>query len=224
MKYLQYGLSIAAAFLLCVGFAYAVDLKRDKDTAWRLVKKSDGIVVYAQRKVTGSRFKGTGRVTVNDLYSPIAMMEDYEAMPKWLALMSKVTELNRDDDKNRYIHSVVKFPVIKDRDLVYKVVVSQDPKTRSVTAEIQNQYHYIPLDPEYIRFLGIDGFIKFDVVSETEIDVTFELEVNLSGLVSANFADYLLMYAPYMTILNMRDALKDPKYHNQGEHISIVSF
>lgn len=191
---------------------------------WKLIKEHDGISVYSTKSDYSARFRGIGRVKVNDPYSIVAIMEDYENMPKWISLVASATEINRDDYYNRYMHATITPPILQTRDFVVKVSVSQDPKTKSITAILSNAYDHIPIDSKYIRLPVINGLLHAKVISNNELEITYELEANMRDILPANIVDFLIMFTPYLTIRNLREVVKNPKYHNLETDTSEIQF
>lgn len=230
MKYFKHVLSAFMLFAVCVGFVNSAETaskaaKVEQSIGeWKKVKDTDGIVVYVQRNEISSRFKAVGRLEVNDLYSPAAVLEDYDAMPEWLVFLTKVKELKRTDAMTRYIYGEMKNPIIDNRDAVFKVDISQDPKTKSVTLAINNEPDFIPENPDFIRIAALEGLIQYDVMTKNEVMVTIEIDVDLKGELPDSVSDYMLMYGPYLAFLELKEALKKPKYHNREKDIPYLKF
>lgn len=193
-------------------------------SGWKKVKDTDGIVVYTQRDINGGHFRAVGRVQVNDLHAMVALLEDYDAISSWIVMLTELKELARTDEYNRYMYGVSQLPIISSRDLVFNIGVSQDPVTRSITVNVINAYDYIPLNPEYIRLTALNGVMKFDVVSDTEMEVTFEFFIHAGGMMAASIGDYFLKFGPYLAIKKIREEVKNPKYHNRGDELSYIKF
>lgn len=221
---LKHSLLILAVLMFCIQNASSIDVRDAEETPWQQVKEDEGIIVYAKRTQQYAKFRGVGRITVNDPHVIIALMEDFKNTPTWFALLSELNELERVDDFNRYYQGIVSFPIIQDREVVFKLTVSQDPKSDRITAKLSNQYDYIPINSQYIRFPFFEGLYKLDVISNTEIEVTYELSSYPGGYISADIADYFSKYTPYLTIKGMREAVKNPKYHNRAADFPYFSF
>lgn len=196
-----------------------------ESTEWEKVKEHNGISIYVKNKLNISRFRGIGRVKVNDPYAVIALMNDYPQMSNWFALISSVEEIHRDNYSNRYLLGVVNFPIMEERDFVVKTTIIQDPETQSVTLTLNNHYDYIPHNSNRLRFKHFEGLMKSHVISSTEIEVIFEIEVQVEvEYVPSKIVDYLLIFTPYLTIKNLREIIKNPKYHNMEKDNSPIQF
>lgn len=210
--------------MFCIQSVSSADSNPSKNPQWKKVKEVDGIALFTLKKPKATRFRGVGRVTVNDPYSIIVILQDYENMPDWFALVSSIKEIHQDDFFNRYMYGVVNYPIIKSREFVAKIEISQHPGTQSVTAVISNQYDYIPLSPDYVRFTLFNGLMHFDIISKHELELTYELEVDVLEHVPSSAINYFLRFAPYLTIKNLREVAKNPKYHNLETDSSEIQF
>lgn len=223
-KLLKQTLLMVGLLTCCTQLAFSIDFRDAEETEWRQVKQEDGITVFAQRTQEFGRFKGVGRVKVNDPYVILALLEDNETIPEWLALLTELNELHRDDDVTRYYQGIVSFPILQDREIIFKASITQDPDSREITALLKNQYDYTKVTSQYIRFPIFDGMLKMEVISDTEVEITYELSAYIGGFISADITDFFLVYAPYLTIQDLRESVKNPKYHNREKDISYASF
>lgn len=222
-------LLIAVIFAWCSALANGQNMQDAQLTEWGIVKESDGITIFANQGIDAqgqpfSRYRGTGRVTINDPYSLVAILNDFEHYPDWFPIVSSAKEIDRDNYFNRHIYIIAKFPVIADRDIVTYIQAVPDINTNSVSILIENKYDYLPMDTDYIRFKAFDGLLKGEFISATEAEVTIEIQSNAGGIIPASLTEYLTVYFPYLVIQNLREIVKNPGYHNLQTDTSEIRF
>lgn len=191
---------------------------------WEKQFTREGITVYTKYKSKIISFRATARIEVHDLYTAIALVEDYSNLSNWFGRISNVSELSRESAKTRYLYGALRVPIIQDRDIIFRVDISQNHKTKSVRVDITGVPDRVPLDPNHVRLPYAKGYLQFDVISETEINATYEINTD-PGIDAPLFIKrYVTMLLPYITMINLREQVKNPRYHNQADSIPFLSF
>lgn len=212
--------------LACVRAVWSSDPQGINVGDWKKKFSYDGITVsekYFSDSSTYS-YKAVGRVKVNDLYALVALIEDYNSYPEWLGVVSHASELSRESSNSRYLYSILKFPLLQDRDLVLLTTITQDRESKSVTIIANSAYDRIPLDERYLRMPVYDCTMRLDVISDTEVEFTYAVRSVFGGVLPTRMINFATALQVHTTIQDVREVMSDPQYHNRQSDISVVSF
>lgn len=185
---------------------------------WELISKRNGIRVYRRQDENADldTFRGVMRMKLKDEYALVALLNDYEAMPKWLHFVDGVTEIKRDGPLERYMRFTTDLPwPLNDREAVIraKVVQTVTETENSVMIHLSNRPDLIPPNDDYVRFPQLRGVFGFRRLPGDKVEIIYQLVLDPGGYIPTWLVNILMRDTPYFTLLKMRRMLRKPKYH-----------
>lgn len=194
----------------------------DNAAGWKLVSNRDGIQVYMRPGNETSRlktFRGVTTVQLTDQYVLAAILNDYASYPLWLHFVDSATEIGRESPVLRYLRFTTQLPwPLSDRDAVLeaRVVQTHPAPLSQVTVYLDGHPNLVPAEKGYVRFPEMRGVFGMRALGKPEqVEVTYELTLDVGGYIPIWLSNILLRDAPYFTLLRLRQILKDPKYHGK---------
>lgn len=186
------------------------------ETGWRLVSDKNDIRVYRQDddEARIKTFRGVTRFPITNPASLEALLNDYDAIPRWMHFISNGRELSRRDYLNRKLLFTTELPwPLSDRDVVTNLVVTQT-SDRSVSISARHDAS-APLRKGYVRIPELNGRLDFLFFLDThEVEVTYEIVMDPGGNIPAWAANIVLKDTPHFTLLKLRRIVEDPKYRS----------
>jgi hypothetical protein len=216
-------LALSLALLAGPGRTAADDDGRSQEALnpdWELVSDRKGIQVY-MRHDDDSRlktFRGVTRMKLEDEYAMVALLNDYDAFPKWLHFIDGAEEIKRNGPLQRYLRFTTNLPwPLKDREAVLRADVVQrlNSAEDSVMIHMTNTPGLIPPDDDYVRFPELRGVFGARRLANQQVEVIYELVLDPGGYIPAWLANILLRDAPYFTLQRMRRIILRPEYQNK---------
>ena len=224
LSILKYCSGFIALALLSVSFSTASELENE----WKLKKEKHGIKVFMKHK-DESRLKtakAVAEITVDDPYSIVAVLNDYETIPKWFHLVSKVEDLGRKSEVDRDVRIVSDLPwPLKDREVVSHVLIEQDPATYAVRLEFKNKPGLLPPNKDYLRVEEYEGYLLFEFLGNKRVKLTFEAIGDPGGNIPYWMANMLAAEIPYFSIKRMIKYIEKEKFQGQNyDYVEIPDF
>lgn len=187
---------------------------------WKLVSDRKGIQVYMRHNDESrlKTFRGVTRMTLEDEYAMVALLNDYESFPKWLHFIDGAEEIKRNGPLQRYLRFTTNLPwPLKDREAVLRADVVQklNSAENSVMVHMTNTPELIPPNNDYVRFPELRGVFGARRLGNHEVEVIYEIVLDPGGYIPAWLANILLRDAPYFTLQRMRRIILRPEYRNK---------
>ena len=201
------------AVLLSSLFTFSVHAKTSD---WELEKEEKDInLKIFTREIEGSNLKECkGEMLVETKITTLAaLLLDSQAAPKWMHQCEKFEVVEQIDELTAVVYFINGAPwPVSDRDAVVMSVMSQDPETLVLKAEIGIVDDLIPEDDDYVRIPHMKGFWLFEPKEAGQILVTYQVHANPGGSLPDWLANSVVVDTPYYTMSNMVDMLKVEKY------------
>ncbi|MFZ5723890.1 MAG: hypothetical protein ACOY33_09550 [Pseudomonadota bacterium] len=182
---------------------------------WKLVSERDGIQVYMAHN-DDSRIKTFRGVTVmeyEDFYSPIAILDDEEYLPRWLYLIREVHELRRRSPVDRDYQMVTKLPwPVADRDAGLHFRIQQDPQTAAIRIDFRSRDGILPPNPDYVRIPEMVGHFSSVPIGDRKVQVSFEVLLDPGGYIPAFMANFILKDIPYQSLQRFRRIVNEDRF------------
>lgn len=199
--------------LLSSFFSFGVQAET---SAWELEEEEKDINLQIfTREVAGSNLKEfKGEMLVKTKLSTIAaLLLDGQSAPKWMHQCEKFEVVEQIDALTAVVYFVNGAPwPVSDRDAVVMSVMSQDPETLVLKAEISVVDDLLPEDDDYVRIPHMKGFWLFEPVAEGQVKITYQVHANPGGSLPDWLANSVVVDTPYHTMSNMAEMLKKEKY------------
>lgn len=187
-----------------------------KTSAWALKQEEEDInlKIYT-RQVEGSsleEFKGEMLVKT-ELSAAAALLLDSQAAPQWMHQCERFDIEEQVDELSAVVYFINGAPwPVSDRDAVILTVMSQNPETLVLRADISTVKDLIPESDDYVRIPHMTGFWQFEPKDDGMVLITYQVHVDPGGSLPNWLANSVVVETPYYTMSNMVDMLKSEKY------------
>ncbi|MBU0935729.1 MAG: hypothetical protein KKI09_10490 [Spirochaetes bacterium] len=199
---------LALLFTVMTGSAMAAD--------WKVSVDKDGIRVYT-RPHPDSAFneaKVETRVRAS-LSSIMAVMQNIPEFPLWMDSCEFTEQLAEIDESNGYAYMVISVPwPFQRRDVVYRYAAVQDPQSKVVSVTISDVKDYLPEQKNKVRLPRFSGSWQLVPAGDGYVDITYQIHFETGGMVPAAAANLVLVNAPLISIRNLLELLKEPRYRD----------
>ncbi len=187
---------------------------------WKLKKNRKGIQVLT-RDIPGSGFKEFKAVIEVEatMTSVLKLMEDISSYPLWFPNLKESRLIKMINSREMILYHVIKLPFpADDRDSVFKVTASRDPRTAAVTLKLTSLHDFLPERAKTIRVRQISGSWSFipDTARGT-IKVIYQMHSDPGGKLTPLMANMAVVKRPFTVLCNMRDMLKKTAYRDAKE-------
>lgn len=195
------------------------------DDQWRLTSDRKDIKVY-MRHTDGSRlktFRGVLRLPLEDEFAMVALLNDYDTIPRWLHFVDGAEEIERDGPLNRVLRFTTRLPwPLRNREAVLEafVVERMDDDEESVMVYMENRPDRIPDNPDYIRFPEMEALFGAVRQEGNEVEVIYQVVLDPGGYIPAWLINVLMRDAPYYTLDRLRRIIQRDEY--QGHYFDYV--
>ncbi|MGK5095436.1 START domain-containing protein [Deltaproteobacteria bacterium TL4] len=181
---------------------------------WKLLEEKEGIQVWAQA-VEGSqyqKFKASLNIKAT-IDSIMGVMDDASACPHWVHQCKEQTVLKCVSFLERYNYQITDLPwPVDDRDSIYHVLIVPDPANKQVTFQLSGKADYKPKEDAYIRVASMEGSYVFKIISENEVNVTWEQHVEPGGNVPGWLVNQMIVELPFKTLAKLRELVAKEPY------------
>lgn len=185
------------------------------ENPWEFVKEDDGVKRY-KRDVEGSKFSSYKGVTIVDanMAQVAAVLRDIPAYPKWMANISdsKVLRTYNPDDMDIYFALDFPWPA-SDRDMTVQSRTKADPDTGTIIIHTETYVDpEVPEKKKYIRIPQMVQIFTMSYVDKDKTEVSYSLHLESGGKLPAMAVEMDLKKAPFKSLKNMREIVKEDKY------------
>ncbi|MDD5686905.1 MAG: START domain-containing protein [Elusimicrobia bacterium] len=179
---------------------------------WQLKMKKDGITVYT-RNVKGSgfkEFKATAEIKAS-LESALKLITDVKSYAKWSPNIKEIRVLKKinSNESIMYEYQHVSF-LVADRDCVYKVIRTEDKKTKCVTLTVTAFPEYIPVRKGVVRVKTVEASWTLTPHQDTgTVTMIYQMHNEPGGKIPKWLANAFVVKQPYKNFVNMRKLLQN---------------
>lgn len=212
---------VGAGLCLVWGTGFAAPGPWELDVA----DADNDIEIHTRKRDDGfAEFRGTTRLKTS-LSSLVALLRDVESLPNWAYRTTMAVEVERLSARESIIYSVAGLPwPFRDRDLVVRSRLQQDPVSLAVTVTAQALPEYLPADPAYVRVPFLASSWTFVPLKDGIVEVSFKGYGDGGGSLSKGFLNWfsalVVSEAPHQTLLGMRRLVRQQQY--QRATVSII--
>ena len=187
---------------------------------WRLMTAEDGIIVFRQHHSQSSleTFRGVMRMPLEDEYAMLSLYNDTEAFPEWLHLIQGAEAIGREGPLDRNFRFEINLPwPVKDREAVVNAQQKQitTPDEESVVTTLRARPKLIEPNSGYLRIRQLHGVFKLRRVKPEEVEVTFQVRLDMGGWIPNWMVNVFLREMPFHTLKNLRQVVRQDEYQNQ---------
>lgn len=204
-------------FYLILSFAFLVSTAGNASQEWKFEKKKDGISLYSRDSDIHSNllaYRAEGWVNA-DLSRVAAAVIDADNAKDWLYEVSESKLISRDlIAGEQLLYMVQHVPVLKDRDVVIKGLLKQDPQTYVLTATLNSVANVLKDRKGMVRVPYFNGRVVLTPsADEKRTLVEFEIATDPGGRIPKKLANLFMKVGPIKTIQKLRTLdFKNDKY------------
>jgi len=180
-----------------------------------LKKDEDGIKVYTCETVGSDFYSVKASFEVDATLSQYAsIILDIEQYKNWNTEARNARLLKRISETELiyYTDSDAPWP-IKDRDLVLHLKLSQDPKTKVITIDLQCLPDYIPAKEDFVRIPLFHSTLKITPISKYKVKANYYLEAEPGGQIPAWVANLVCTRIPINAFTNLKNRVASQADH-----------
>lgn len=181
---------------------------------WTLRKNDKGIQVYS-RKTDSFRINELRVTTVmpGKISQLVAAITDIQEHEKWVYKSLNTKMLKRNSPTDLFYYTEVDAPwPFDNRDVVMRMVVEQDAKTRIVTIHTFNVDNFYPFQKDIVRIMVSRGKWQVTPLANNQLQIEYRIQVDPGTGIPAWLINFFATNAPYETFLHLREHIKQPKY------------
>lgn len=185
---------------------------------WKLVRDRSGIQIYMKHRDNSKikSFLGKTVMDAPDPYSLAAVIEDFEAAPEWMHMMSEVTEIRRVADAEREARLETRLPwPVKDRDTTVRALVTQNLENYDITITMTQDDTLLPKYAGYIRMPEMKGLVRTQLLSGQRMAVELEFLLDPGGYIPPWMNNLILKDISFHTLRKLRKVILKEKYQNK---------
>ena len=180
---------------------------------WELTKETEGIKVYTKKENDHKFETFKANVIINSsIHHFISILSNIEKLPNWGYKVKEANLLERSGDTLQIYYSVAKAPFpYKDRDGVYLNRFRWQSKTKTLMVDIEILENYLDQNEKYVRVKG-NGYWKVKELPNNKIHVTFSMQIDPGGSISAWLANMFVEDTPFNTLFNLKTVLESDDF------------
>lgn len=212
MKFASCGL--VGALFSGLTFVSSAPESNHASDSWERLYEKDGLVI-SQLEIPGEdlpRYRARGVLPV-DMYSMLAVLNDFSRHREWMRFMSESRVISRDNDFRlwMYVRFDAPWPVW-DRDAVLKLDIQRDPQTEEVWMTFSETYHPAhPKGEDVIRLPRFDVRMNLRPVDEKNTFIDYLQDIRPGGDLPNWVVRWLSRRVPVETIDRLRLQIEKTK-------------
>ena len=208
-------MKLLANFLFALLFCFSASAQKADD--WKLVRNQEGVKIYL-RSVEGMGTKqvlGLTKVSAT-LGSLVSMVKDPENHHSWIYANKQARFLKNISDFEWIYYNISEAPwPVRNRDLITHAKIDQDPDSYVVKIDSEGWPDYVPPNKNLVRIAMLRSLWIFTPKNNGEIDIRFELSIDLGGDIPAWLVNFAIDKGPFNTLLNLTEVVKSDRYRSR---------
>jgi len=203
--------------LLLSGLIWSFATVAHAEQAWKSEMTVDGIELFS--RVSSDRpelfeYRAEGWIDA-DLSRAAGVFVNVDSAKEWLYKVTESSLVSRNLETAEQTFYLVQYvPVLKNRDIVMKAVMTQDPETLALRATINTVEDVLPPKKGMVRVQYYKGLLEL-IPSEDfkRTFVAFEVSVDPGGHIPVRLANIFMKTSPIKTVQSLRELdFNDDKY------------
>lgn len=176
---------------------------------WERELEQDGISVYT-RNVQGKAYKEFKATTIvnTSLHSLLALFKSVDQMPEWLTQCEETKLISSEHFWHQLSYHEVKVPVLRNRDMVLEMNISQDTIMNTLRIDIQGKPSLYPKQSRKIRVEDIHGYWLCKPLEDGSMYIEYSMYLDPAGIIPPWLYNKRIKNDPYETLLNLQQRVK----------------
>ncbi|MEQ8471727.1 MAG: START domain-containing protein [Marinoscillum sp.] len=178
-----------------------------QEADWQLKKDKEGIQVYTRESSNSDldEFKGIGIINAS-VDKLVSTLKDADQMHQWANCKTSRLILLEGNEQVNYTITEVPFPM-QDRDSYTRLEYLE--VKNGVKVKITAIPGFKPANDGMTRIPYLNGFWLFERISDTQSEITYQLQADPGGSIPAWMSNAGSVDTPFDAIKNLRDYLED---------------
>jgi len=189
--------------------------------SWNKVADKDGIIVYTRDSHDSDikEFK-VQMVVESSLSGMVAVIDNISDYLQWYKYVSETRVLERINEREQIFYMETLVPVLKNRDVILRMKMEQNPTTKAVIATVEEVSDYLPAKKGLVRMPISRGHWIITPQYGGTLSVEQQMLVDPGGTIPAWIVNPLLAGGPLESFQKLRDLVMLEK--NQGVELSWI--
>lgn len=201
---------------LMVQSVFGYHLYAQDNGVWELQKEENGIKIYT-RNVSGSPVKEVKAfLQLNaSLSSVVAVIRDFENYPLWIYKCAHAKLLKSVGDSDMYYYHITDTPwPVEDRDMVSRVVITQNDKSLELKINSTGIPDYLPKRDGFLRLPKSNTLWILTPIGPNLIQAQYILSIDPGGDVPVWLLNVFVTDGPFESLVLFKSRIQNPKYKN----------
>ncbi|MBI1286888.1 MAG: hypothetical protein GC178_04850 [Flavobacteriales bacterium] len=128
---------------------------------------------------------------------------DIASYPRWIPYCESTKMLDRPNDSTFFYYQFMDMPLVKNRDLIVKVISSKIASGYSITMRVAPDH--IPVDEDAVRIAIFTGDYTIEQQGTDSTLITFDNMVDPDGLIPDFVLNWASRSQPFKTFSNLKE-------------------
>lgn len=190
---------------------------------WKLKKDSDSVKVYTKDSESG--FKSFRGVTLIDapISNIVNLIWDVNSVKTYTESAKEVFLIDSTGSNKKVQYTETKLPFPFDnRDIVMDIEFMKDTITSGYLLSMNSNPKAYPDQDGIIRIQNIQGYYRFEIMANSQIQLTYEMNVDPAGSLPAWLVNMKVIDEPFKTLLALRNLCKEQRYNKPCPQIDFL--
>ena len=208
-------LAILVIFSGFMGQGYA---QAPLPSQWKVEKNQQGVLIESRKNALGYfEVRATTEVASHPL-ALLALLDDTEAAPSWIARCRKVETLKWFGREERTVHTFFSAPwPFQDRDMVTFSKTEYEPQSETLTIKIEDKGREHATLNHYVRMENVNGIWSVSPSTAGKVTIIYQGYGDAAGSLPGWITNRLLLSSTHETFVNLSRIITLPKYQNTAQ-------
>lgn len=193
---------------------FGCELFAQENGVWELQKEEKGIKIYT-RSAVGSPVKEVRAILQLNasLSSVVAVIRDFDNYPLWIYKCVHAKLLKSAGDSDMYYYHITDTPwPVEDRDMVSRVIITQNDKSMELRINSTGIPDYLPKREGFLRLPKSNTLWILNPIGPNLIQAEYILSVDPGGDVPVWLLNVFVTDGPFESMVLFKNRVQNPKY------------
>ena len=181
---------------------------------WSLKKDKNGIKIFTRKTDSSNIEELKVECAMEGSMSQFAaVILDMKGHTEWVYKSSKCYLIKQNTPTDLFFYNETECPwPLTNRDLVAHMVLSQDPKNKTMIIEVRNVDGYMPVQKDIVRTKH--SFVRWKIVpiDNKKLQIEYTIQVDPAGSIPSWIINLFATKGPYETFMKLKEVVKRPEY------------
>ena len=181
---------------------------------WNLKKDKNGIKIFTRKTDSSTIDELKVECTIEGSMSQLAaVILDMKSHTDWVYKSSKCYLLKENSPTDLFFYNETECPwPLTNRDLVAHLIISQDPKNKTMIIEVRNVDGYMPVQKDIVRTKH--SYVRWMItpIDSKHLQIEYTIQVDPAGSIPSWILNLFATKGPYETFMKLKEIVKQPQY------------